>query len=158
MFLVCFSSLITGEVIRIRINPQDYQDKLVDYSMVKVYAIGTVKETQQVWSEEDDFTFEKPNLLLNVRGDSEIHVGREFNLEIKFTNPLSRSLTDVSFTIEGPGLMHPIRIPFRDIQPHESIVHVERFNPQKTGSRKIVVVFHSRQLIDVIGSKSVQVY
>lgn len=124
--------------------------------MMKIYAIATVKETQQTWSEEDDFVVEKPQLTVHTRG--EIRVGREFDLEIRFTNPLGRTLQNCGFTIEGPGLNKPMQIKFRDINAGESITHVERFVPQKSGSRNIVVVFHSRQLIDVIGSKQVQVY
>ncbi|CAG2175753.1 unnamed protein product, partial [Oppiella nova] len=57
------------DVFRIRVNSDDYIDKLVDYSMMKIYAIATVKETQQTWSEEDDFTIEKPSLNIITRGD-----------------------------------------------------------------------------------------
>lgn len=48
------------QIVRIRVNPEDYLDRLVDYSMMKIYAIATVKETQQTWSKEDDFMIEKP--------------------------------------------------------------------------------------------------
>jgi transglutaminase 1 len=142
--------------LRIRVNPDDYLDKLVDYSMIKIYAIATVKETQQTWSEEDDFTVEKPQLTVNVRG--EVQVGREYGLEIQFSNPINRVLQDCAFTIEAPGLTRPMQIKFRDIQPGESISHVLRFVPQRAGPRTIVVVFHSRQLIDVVGSKQVMVH
>lgn len=48
------------QIVRIRVNPEDYLERLVDYSMMKIYAIATVKETQQTWSKEDDFMIEKP--------------------------------------------------------------------------------------------------
>ena len=123
--------------------------------MMKVYAIATVKETQQTWSEEDDFAVEKPHL--NIVTNSDIQVGVEFTVEIQFTNPINRVLEDCSFTIEGPGIARPMTIQFRNIQPGESITHILRFMPQKSGPRTIVVVFHSRQLIDVVGSKQVNV-
>lgn len=50
------------QLVKIRVNPDDYLNRLVDYSMMKVYAIATVKETQQTWSKEDDFMIEKPPL------------------------------------------------------------------------------------------------
>lgn len=34
--------------------------------MLKIYAISTVKETQQTWAEEDDFQVEKPSLKIEV--------------------------------------------------------------------------------------------
>lgn len=45
--------------MKIRVSPQDYLDKLVDYAMMKVYVIAMVQETQQIWSEEDDFFVKK---------------------------------------------------------------------------------------------------
>lgn len=123
--------------------------------MMKIYAIATVKETQQTWSEEDDFTIEKPSLKIVTRGD--IAVGQEYGLEIQLTNPINRVLQECAFTIEGPGITRPMQIKFRDIQPGESISHSLRFVPQRAGARTIVVVFHSRQLIDVVGTKQVNV-
>ena len=41
--------------------------KLVDYCMMKIYGLIKVKETNQTWSEEDDFVLEKPKLQVEVR-------------------------------------------------------------------------------------------
>ncbi|RWS15713.1 hemocyte protein-glutamine gamma-glutamyltransferase-like protein [Dinothrombium tinctorium] len=144
------------ELVRLRIAPEEYLDKLVDYSMMKIYAVATVKETQQTWSEEDDFLIEKPPIYLGIRGQPV--VGQPFGLEIKFTNPLQRYLTDCKYTIEGPGLTRPVQVRIRDIGPQETVVHVEKLVPRKPGPRNIVVVFHSRELHDVIGSKAIEVF
>src|SRR5699024_2364032 len=108
-------------------------------------------ETQQTWSEEDDFSIEKPQIELFTRGFLE--VGREFTLEIRLTNPIKRVLEDCSFTIEGPGLNRPMRVNFRNILPGETVTNSIRLVPDRPGARTVVVIFHSRQLIDVIGSK-----
>ncbi|XP_055925322.1 hemocyte protein-glutamine gamma-glutamyltransferase-like [Argiope bruennichi] len=144
-----------SEVLSITVTPDDYLDKLVDYSMMKIYAIATVQETQQTWAEEDDFTVQKPKLRLEC--PDTLRVSYEFQLVIRLTNPLNRHLTDCLFTIEGPGLSGPYRVKFRDISPLESVVHVERLVPQRPGKRVIVVNFSSRQLIEVLGSKHVNV-
>lgn len=49
--------------------PSDYMSKLVDYCMVKIYTLIKVQETNQVWSEEDDFVLEKPKLKVEVKQD-----------------------------------------------------------------------------------------
>lgn len=123
--------------------------------MMKIYAVATVKETQQTWSEEDDFVVEKPTLGIEVRGTPV--VGQPFGLELRITNPLQYALTNCVFAIEGPGLARPTRTSVRDIAPGETITHVERVVPAKTGPRNVFVVFHSRELNDVMGSKSVNV-
>ena len=53
-------------MLNIRINCGDYMDKLVDYSLMKIYAIAVVRETSQTWTEEDDFAVDKPKMQLAV--------------------------------------------------------------------------------------------
>lgn len=60
------SYYILAEVLQITVTADEYLDKLVDYSMMKIYAIATVQETQQTWAEEDDFMVQKPKLVLQV--------------------------------------------------------------------------------------------
>lgn len=55
------------ETIRITVKPEEYVNKLVDHSLVKVYAIASVKDTKQTWSEEDDFQLIKPKLSVEVQ-------------------------------------------------------------------------------------------
>jgi transglutaminase 1 len=58
--------LVTGETLRITLTAKEYIDKLVDKSLIKIYAIANVKETKQTWSEEDDFQLQKPKLNIQV--------------------------------------------------------------------------------------------
>lgn len=45
----------------------DYLDKLVEYCIMKLYCIATVKETRQTWADEDDFQVLKPNIDVKAR-------------------------------------------------------------------------------------------
>lgn len=58
--------IISEEELGIEVSVDDYLDKLVDYALMKIYAIATVKETQQTWAEEDDFQVDKPTLKIEV--------------------------------------------------------------------------------------------
>lgn len=58
--------LILEETLRITVKPDEYVNKLVDHSLVKVYAIASVRDTKQTWSEEDDFQLIKPKLSVEV--------------------------------------------------------------------------------------------
>jgi transglutaminase 1 len=58
--------LAAGETLRITVTAKEYIDKLVDKSLIKIYAIANVKETKQTWSEEDDFQLQKPKLNIQV--------------------------------------------------------------------------------------------
>ena len=48
------------------IDPEKYMGRLVDYCMLKINAIVTVKETGQTWTGEDNLTLEKPKLNIEV--------------------------------------------------------------------------------------------
>lgn len=55
-----------GEQLRLTVEVDDYLDKLVEYCMMKLYAIASVEETNQTWAEEDDFQVIKPNINVKV--------------------------------------------------------------------------------------------
>merc|ERR1712071_419299 len=103
------------ETLQVRVSWDEYRDKVVDYGMIKIYALASVAETKQTWSEEDDFQLEKPKLDVqvcrtmnsiqkNVRGAAQ--VGQDCFVTFSFLNPLSVNLTECEFTFEGPGLVH----------------------------------------------------
>jgi transglutaminase 1 len=151
--------IITEEAYRLRVNPEDYLDKLVDYSMLKIYTVATVKETQQTWSAEDDFVIDKPALQLEVRAPRPLLANQAFGLEIRLQNPLQKYLTDCRLSIESPGITNgPLMVRLRDIGPKETFVHVEQLIGRKFGPRNVVVVFHSRELNDVVGSRQIEIF
>lgn len=55
------------EVLKLHVTPQEYMDKMVDHTMVKVHAMAYVKQTRQGWSDEDDFPLHKPRMQVQVR-------------------------------------------------------------------------------------------
>lgn len=52
--------------MQVRVSWDEYRDKIVDYGHIKIYAMASVQETKQSWSEEDDFQLEKPKLDIQV--------------------------------------------------------------------------------------------
>jgi len=143
------------ETFQVRVTFEDYRDRILDYGIVKFYALASVLETKQCWSEEDDFQLEKPKLDVQIRGTPQ--VGQDSFVTFSFMNPLSVSLTDCEFSFEGTGLVRPQTIKYRDVKMGEMVSHVQKFTPRHSGERKMVVTFNSRELIDVIGSKPILV-
>jgi len=64
--------VFSGETLRITVTATEYIDKLVDKSLIKIYAIANVKETRQTWSEEDDFQLQKPKLNIKVLNSRQV--------------------------------------------------------------------------------------
>ncbi|KAL1124055.1 hypothetical protein AAG570_001825, partial [Ranatra chinensis] len=143
------------ETLRIKVKPEEYTDKLADHSLVKIYAIANVTETKQTWSEEDDFPLIKPDLDIKISGD--LFIGSKCQAMFTFKNPLSRKLTNCSFSVEGPGLQRPKAVPFRDIEPNEVVTYCENFYPKRVGETKIMATFTSNLLTEVSGSTSVEI-
>lgn len=143
------------ETMQVRISWDDYRDKIVDYGHIKVYAMATVQETKQTWSEEDEFQLEKPKLDVQIRGTPQI--GQDCFVTFSFMNPISVTLTECEFTFEGPGLVRPQTIKYRDVKPGEMISYVHKFMPRMNGERKLVAMFNSRELGDVMGSRPIHV-
>lgn len=48
------------------VRANDYLDKLVEYCIMKLYAVCTVQETRQTWAGEDDFQVLKPSIEIRV--------------------------------------------------------------------------------------------
>ncbi|CAG0884268.1 unnamed protein product [Cyprideis torosa] len=144
------------ETVSMKVDPREYLDKLVDYGMIKIYALATVEETKQTWSEEDDFQIEKPRLQIKFREPAV--VDKNLLVTFSFTNPLDVALTKCKFSFEGPGLKRPIITRHRDVPPRGSVSHVERFIPRRAGQKRFVATFSSVELIDVRGSATVTVH
>ncbi|XP_045458778.1 hemocyte protein-glutamine gamma-glutamyltransferase-like [Melitaea cinxia] len=143
------------EVLKLHVTPQEYMDKLVDHSIVKVHAMAYVKQTRQAWSDEDDFPLQKPRLQIQVR--SQPTVGQDCAVTFSFQNPLNVHLTDCYFTFEGPGIQRPRQIRFRDVKPGELVNYQDKFVAHLQGERRIVVTFSSRQIDEIFGSVNVTV-
>ncbi|UYV85179.1 F13A1 [Cordylochernes scorpioides] len=157
------------ETVHITVMPEEYLEKLVEYCMMKIYALATVRETRQTWAEEDDFLVTKPHLnikvtssltknsALNTKIYENPQVGRPFNVNFNFQNPLNKKLQNCKLTIEGPGLSEPMILRVRDVEPEAAMSHNVSLQPRRDGSRKLVAVFNSDQLLEIQGSLQITV-
>lgn len=57
---------VAGDTLRLVVTPDEYLDKLVEYGMMKLFAVATVQETKQTWAAEDDFQIVKPKIIVTV--------------------------------------------------------------------------------------------
>nr|CAH0110185.1 unnamed protein product [Daphnia galeata] len=104
---------------------QQHRDNIVDCGHIKIFAMAYVQETKRSWSEEDDFQLEKSKLDVQVRGNSQI--GQDRFATFSFMNPISVTLTECEFTIEGPGLVRAQTVKYRDGKPGEMISFASSF-------------------------------
>lgn len=145
------------EDVRMTVRPDDYIDGLVEYAIMKISALCTVKETKQMWAGEDDFQVVKPNIIF--KGPNEMSVDEEANFTLGFKNPLNKSLTGCEFNISGPGVIpKTVFIPYRDVRPNETFSVVTPLTTRNAGDFKLVATFTSRELSDITGSAKLEVF
>lgn len=144
-----------NDTIRIHVTPDEYISKMVDHGLFKIYAIASVKETKQTWSEEDDFSMILPKISISF--PDAIKVGESCEATFSFQEPLRIPLTECSYTIEGPGLQKSKTVKYRDINHHEDITFTETFTAKKAGSRRIVISFTSKQIQNITSCTTVKI-
>ncbi|XP_050294065.1 hemocyte protein-glutamine gamma-glutamyltransferase-like [Anthonomus grandis grandis] len=143
------------ETFKVTVQPEDYLDKLVEQGLIKIYALATVDETKQTWSEEDDFTMTLPTVTINL--PEVVGVNEACDVQFSFTNPLNMPLTQCTYTIEGPGLQMPKSHKYRTVMPQETVTLQHTFKAKKAGERNIVISFTSSEIRNINASKSIRI-
>lgn len=149
-----FATLSIGDALVLTVDPSQYMSKLVDYCMVKVYAVIRVLETNQFWSQEDDFILIKPKLKVEQMGL--IEVGRVGRLAVSFINPLPVPLSKCRLTLDCPGVFS-LREQVSNVGARRSFQHTVLVRPrQALANSTVVASFTSEEMIDVHGSAKLQ--
>ncbi|KAK5640144.1 hypothetical protein RI129_010955 [Pyrocoelia pectoralis] len=145
------------ETMRLTIRADDYLNKLVEYCIMKIYAIATVDETKETWAEEDDFQVIKPTIQIQLPSKT-IPIKKSVPVKLSFTNPLKKRLTNCKFQLAGPSLMKNQELPHRDVGPGGLLQVETEIVPKVAGEQTVVATFTSRELMDITGSLKVDVY
>ena len=146
---------VIGDTLALTVQPGEYMSKLVDYCMVKIYAVIRIKETNQFWSEEDDFSLIKPKLKLEC---DHLTSGRLGRIRLTFLNPLEVELSRCKVTLECPGAFAPIREEVSNVRAKKFFHHEILVNARQPLSNATVVAsFSSREMVDVHGSLKIDI-
>ncbi|XP_078394437.1 protein-glutamine gamma-glutamyltransferase K-like, partial [Cetorhinus maximus] len=94
--------------VKLVFHDEDYLEFLVDQAAMMFTVTGRVKETGQAIVNQHTFRLRTPDLRITPLGDA--LVGKPMKVEIALTNPLPKSLKNVTLRIEGPGLQNPGKV------------------------------------------------
>ncbi|XP_005095513.2 protein-glutamine gamma-glutamyltransferase K [Aplysia californica] len=139
------------DVVPVIVKPQDYLEKLKDCCMLDVSVWASVKETNQCFVTKSDCRLKKPHL--NVKAPKEAVKGKEFKVEISFTNPLDTTLTECQVTVDG--LARSLRFPQGSVGANSTFVATLPITPAKLGLKEMIFCFSSKQLEDINASKRI---
>jgi len=143
------------ETLSMEVTASDYMSRVVDMCLIKNNVLVTVAETDQTWTSEDDFVLDKPHLEIKVPDSPRI--GRVTKIEVNFTNPLDVDLTRCSLSLEAPGVLRTREANYPTIGPGEKVRAVIPIVPRARGKSTLVVIFNSKELTDITGSKNIAV-
>lgn len=144
------------QVVTLDVSYEEYEKALVDQAAFNIAARATVVETGFDYIAEDDFRVRKPDIKIEVEGETV--QGQEFTVTATLANPLNKSLRKGVFIIEGPGLGQPMKLPVKgDIQPKADVKVSCSMRPKTSGEKSIIAKFSSRELDDVDGYEVIEV-
>ena len=145
------------ETLTMTVQPEEYMPKTVEYCHFINRFIVRVKDTDQLWTGEDNFILEKPKLDIRVIPDTPRAL-RTAKIFVRFANPLDIELTKCSFTFEAPGIrMAYPKYKFRNVKAKEKVDIDFEVTPIRHGQTTIVATFNSNELFNIIGSKKISI-
>ncbi|XP_032897500.1 protein-glutamine gamma-glutamyltransferase 2-like [Amblyraja radiata] len=134
----------------------EFGHDLKNHRMIKMIAVAIDKRSSENALAMKDITVTNPQVVVKVLGEPILN--RELNAEISFLNPLSVTLYNCIFTIEGLGLIAGWeRIRQEEIKPNHVFAINIRFTPTKAGLRKLSVDFDCNRMMDVKGFQNIHV-
>ncbi|XP_042607124.1 protein-glutamine gamma-glutamyltransferase K-like [Cyprinus carpio] len=133
----------------------EYKDHLVDQAALMLHLFGHLAQTKQILATQFHFRLRTPDLVISPVCDAV--VGQEVPVKITFQNPLSCSLKNVIFRIEGLGLNHARIVKYGDIASLATVNLTETFVPVRHGTHKILASLDCSQLNQVHGVANITV-
>ena len=129
------------ETLTMTVQPEEYMPKTVEYCHFLNRFVVKVRQTDQVWTGEDNFILEKPKLDIRMIPEMP-RAHRPAKVFIRFVNPLDMELSGCSFNLEAPGiLMAQAKQKFRNIKAKEKVDFDIEATPTRSGQTTIVVRF-----------------
>ncbi|KAK4873340.1 hypothetical protein RN001_015369 [Aquatica leii] len=145
-----------SEIMRLTVAADDYLTKMVEYCIMKIFAVATVDETKQTWADEDDFQVVKPTINFNIPNKT-FTVNKPTRVLLTFENPLKKRLNNCTFNISGPTLMKNITVSIAPVQPLGRVQAQADIVAKTEGEQKLIATFTSTELNDVTGSVKIEV-
>ncbi|KAG7301253.1 hypothetical protein JYU34_014157 [Plutella xylostella] len=154
------------EEISIQVSPEEYLTRLVEYGNLKITAMAIVDETKQSWADDDDFAVLKPIISVKHFPPScppqftdELLANQPATAVLSFMNPLDVPLTGCEFRVTSSGISgRTLALPVEDVGAKELVTGQIPVMPLKPGLINFVVTFKSKELKDISGAASAEVF
>ncbi|NWH82050.1 TGM2 glutamyltransferase, partial [Piaya cayana] len=143
------------ESVPLRILYENYGENLTQDNIIKVVALLTEHETDNVIVAMRDVYVQNPEIKIRILGEPMQQ--RKLVAEISLVNPLAVPLLNCVFVVEGAGLTDGQQIKELEepVEPQEEAKVRLDFVPRLSGLHKLMVDFESNMLRGVKGYRNV---
>ncbi|XP_069507359.1 protein-glutamine gamma-glutamyltransferase E-like isoform X2 [Ambystoma mexicanum] len=133
-----------------------YEDCLSAGNMIQVRAVCIAEDNGEVVIAERDIILENPKLQIQISETA--MVNKTLTVEVSFTNPLHKEVTDCVLTAEGSGLIRDnVSMKMGTVQPGETLTMPIKITPYKPGNRQLLIDFTCNKISNVKGCKVIRV-
>ena len=160
LYCTLFSQLYAKDVdtFQMTLAAGDYLNKIATDADVSVFCKARVVETNQYFFKKETFTIDRPDVVIDAPRTADMN--GEFPVDISFTNKLGVDLTECRLSLLGTGIR-----PVRTVKLYKSVIEAgvtikQTFNlrARVAGKKELVALLHTRQLRNITGSASIEVY
>ncbi|KAM4821717.1 protein-glutamine gamma-glutamyltransferase 4 [Thomomys bottae] len=150
--------LLEGEDAEVvfTVSPETYMSKLGlvdDEVMLRVFVLVQDLKTEEITGTEAVLYFLYPNFLVEMPDTGK--VGQELSCVCHFRNVLSIPMTNVAFSLESLGISSRQTVEKGVLRPGENIEFQIHCIPVKSGARKFIIKFTSREVKEIHAEKMV---
>ncbi|KAM6248297.1 protein-glutamine gamma-glutamyltransferase 2 [Porphyrio hochstetteri] len=141
--------------VPLRILYEKYGESLTQDNIIKVVALLTDHQTDDVIVAVRDVYIQNPEIKIRILGEP--MQKRKLVAEISLVNPLAVPLNSCVFVVEGAGLTDGQQVKELEepVEPHAEAKFRLDFVPHQAGLHKLVVDFESDRLAGVKGYRNV---
>ncbi|XP_078508145.1 protein-glutamine gamma-glutamyltransferase E-like [Lissotriton helveticus] len=133
-----------------------YEDRLPAENMIQVRAVCLCEQTKDYVVVERNILLENPKLKIMV--SEPLMVNKESTVEVSFTNPLHKEVTDCVLTAEGSGLIKEVlTMKVGTVKSGETLKIPIKITPNRAGHRHLVVDFTCSKFSNIKACQAIDV-
>ncbi|XP_041434718.1 protein-glutamine gamma-glutamyltransferase E-like [Xenopus laevis] len=142
--------------VPLTIKYAQYEDLLTADNMIEVHAVCSSEETNEKLVVETNIVLENPKFEIKLMDKAILN--KPVTIQIIFTNPLNKDLTDIMIIVEGSGLINDtITKQGGSVKAKGTITIPVTFTPYKEGERYLLADFTCNKFKNIKGHLEINV-
>ncbi|XP_040291337.1 protein-glutamine gamma-glutamyltransferase E-like isoform X2 [Bufo bufo] len=134
-----------------------YEDLLTADNSIEVTAVCSCEPYDGLLIIETNVVLSNPKFEIKL--NKKVSVNKPVEVDIIFTNPFNKEVSNIVVTAEGSGLLkYPVSINVNPVQPNETVTIPITIKPYKAGPKHLLVDFTTNKFPNAKGYLEIQVH